>query len=47
MAGTVIRVNKQNIGLFQFIEVLPAVQSARVEEVLVVGVGGDTVPAKN
>jgi rod shape-determining protein MreC len=47
MAGTVIRVNKQNLGLFQFIEVSPAVQSARVEEVLVVGVGAETVPAKN
>jgi rod shape-determining protein MreC len=47
MAGTVIRVNKQNLGLFQFIEVLPAVQSARVEEVLVVGAGAETVPAKN
>lgn len=47
VAGTVIRVNKQNLGLFQFIEVLPAVQSARVEEVLVAGVGAETVPAKN
>jgi len=47
VAGTVIRVNKQNLGLFQFIEVLPAVQSVRVEEVLVVGVGAETVPAKN
>ncbi len=47
MAGTVIRVNKQNLGLFQFIEVLPAVQSARVEEVLVVGVGAETVSANN
>jgi rod shape-determining protein MreC len=47
MAGTVIRVNKQNLGLFQLVEVLPAVQSARVEEVLVVGIGAETVPAKN
>ena len=47
MAGTVIRVNKQNLGLFQFIEVLLAVQSARVEEVLVVGVGAETVSANN
>jgi len=36
MVGTVIKVSKQHIGLFQSIEVLPAVQSARVEEVLVV-----------
>ncbi|MGH7798505.1 MAG: rod shape-determining protein MreC [Candidatus Binatia bacterium] len=36
MVGTVIKVSKQQIGLFQSIEVLPAVQSARVEEVLVV-----------
>lgn len=36
MVGAVIKVLKQHIGLFQFIEVLPAVQSARVEDVLVV-----------
>jgi len=36
MVGTVIKVSKQHLGLFQFIEVLPAVQSGRVEEVLVV-----------
>jgi rod shape-determining protein MreC len=36
MVGTVIKVSKQHIGLFQSIEVLPAVQPARVEEVLVV-----------
>lgn len=36
MVGTVTKVLKQHIGLFQFIEVLPAVQSARVEDVLVV-----------
>jgi rod shape-determining protein MreC len=36
MVGVVIKVMKQHIGLFQFIEVLPAVQSARVEDVLVV-----------
>ena len=36
MVGAVIKVLKQHIGLFQFIEVLPAVQSARVENVLVV-----------
>ena len=36
MVGTVIKVRKQNIGLFQFIEVLPAVQTSRLENVLVV-----------
>ena len=36
MVGTVIKVNKQHLGLFQFIEVLPAVQFSRTEEVLVV-----------
>jgi rod shape-determining protein MreC len=36
MVGTVIKVYKQHLGLFQFIEVLPAVQSSRIEEVLVV-----------
>jgi cell shape-determining protein MreC len=36
MVGAVTKVLKQHIGLFQFIEVLPAVQSARVEDVLVV-----------
>ena len=46
MAGTVIKVNKQSLGLFQSIEVLPAVQSALVEEVLVVGSGGEAEPAK-
>jgi rod shape-determining protein MreC len=47
MAGTVIKVNKQSLGLFQSIEVLPAVQSALVEEVFVVGGGGEAEPAKN
>jgi rod shape-determining protein MreC len=37
LVGTVIKVNKQHLGLFQSVEVLPAVQSSRVEEVLVVG----------
>ena len=41
MVGTVIKVSKQHLGLFQFIEVLPAVQSARVEEVMVVAGEGD------
>lgn len=36
LVGTVIKVVKQHVGLFQFIEVLPAVQPARVEEVLIV-----------
>lgn len=36
MVGAVIKVHKQHLGLFQFVEVLPAVQSSRVEEVLVV-----------
>lgn len=37
LVGTVIKVDKLHLGLFQFVEVLPAVQSSRVEEVLVVG----------
>jgi rod shape-determining protein MreC len=45
MVGTVIKVRKQHLGLFQFIEVLPAVQSARVEEVLVVS--GESDAPKN
>ncbi len=44
MAGTVIKVRKQSRGLFQSVEVLPAVQAALVEEVLVVG--GETEAAK-
>lgn len=36
MVGTVTKVRKQHIGLFQFVEVLPAVQPSRTEEVLVV-----------
>jgi cell shape-determining protein MreC len=36
MVGAVIKVHKQHLGLFQAIEVQPAVQSSRVEEVLVV-----------
>ena len=42
LVGTVMKVVKQHIGLFQFIEVLPAVQPARIEEVLVVGAGTQT-----
>jgi rod shape-determining protein MreC len=37
LVGTVIKVRKQNRGLFQSVEVWPAVQVARVEDVLVVG----------
>ena len=40
LAGIVIKVTKQHIGLFQFVEVLPAVQSARIEDVLVVAAAG-------
>jgi rod shape-determining protein MreC len=36
MVGTVIKVRKQNLGLFQYIEVMPAVTSARAEEVMAV-----------
>jgi rod shape-determining protein MreC len=36
MVGTVIKVRKQNLGLFQYVEVMPAVTSARAEEVMVV-----------
>jgi rod shape-determining protein MreC len=46
MVGTVIKVNKQHLGLFQFVEVLPAVQSSRAEEVFVVG-AADGSTAKN
>ena len=37
LVGTVIKVRKQNRGLFQSVEVWPAVRAERVEEVLVVG----------
>jgi rod shape-determining protein MreC len=36
LVGTVIRASQPQLGLFQSIELLPAVQSARVEDVLVV-----------
>lgn len=36
LAGTVIKVRKQTLGLFQTIEVLPAVQPSQIEEVLIV-----------
>ncbi|MGZ8519790.1 MAG: rod shape-determining protein MreC [Candidatus Binatia bacterium] len=44
LAGTVIKVRKQSRGLFQSVEVLPAVQASLVEEVLVVS--GETEPAQ-
>jgi len=47
MVGTVTKVNKQNLGLFQFVEVLPAVQPSRVEAVLVVASGAENGPAQN
>jgi rod shape-determining protein MreC len=43
MVGTVIKVRKQHIGLFQFVEVLPAVQSPRTENVLVVAADGGAI----
>jgi len=46
MVGTVVKVNKQNLGLFQHVEVMPAVSSAQIEEVLVVG-GGEPDQAKH
>jgi rod shape-determining protein MreC len=36
MVGTVIKARKQNLGLFQYIEVMPAVTSGQTEEVMVV-----------
>ena len=36
MVGTVIKARKQNLGLFQYVELMPAVTSARAEEVMVV-----------
>lgn len=44
LAGTVIKVRKQSRGLFQTVEVLPAVQASLVEEVLVVS--GETEAEK-
>jgi len=41
LVGTVIKVRKQNLGLFQYVEVMPAVNSAGTEEVLVVGIEPD------
>lgn len=39
MVATVIKVRKQNLGLFQYIEVMPAVNSEHTEEVIVVNAG--------
>jgi rod shape-determining protein MreC len=36
IVGTVIKVRKQTLGLFQYIEVMPAVSLTRTEEVLIV-----------
>jgi rod shape-determining protein MreC len=41
MVGTISKVRKQNLGLFQTIEVMPAISPARVEIVLVVNAAGD------
>jgi rod shape-determining protein MreC len=38
MVGTATKVRKQNLGLFQYVEVAPAVSSSRTEEVLVVSI---------
>jgi rod shape-determining protein MreC len=43
LVGTVIKVRKQSRGLFQTVEVWPAVQAARVEEVLVVSAETEAV----
>ena len=40
LVGAVVKVRKQHLGLFQFVEVLPAVQTARTENVLVVAADG-------
>ena len=45
MVGTVIKVRKQHLGLFQFVEIIPAVQSSRTENVLVVAASSS--PDKN
>ncbi len=37
VVGTVIKVRKQTLGLFQYIEVMPAVSLTRTEEVFIVG----------
>ena len=45
MVGTVIKVRKQHLGLFQFVEIIPAVQSSRTENVLIVAASSS--PDKN
>jgi cell shape-determining protein MreC len=40
MVGTVTKVRKESLGLFQVIEVMPAVSLARTEIVLVVSAEG-------
>jgi rod shape-determining protein MreC len=44
--GTVTKVRKQHVGLFQFIEVTPTVTSSRVEDVLVVPPEGAVAEVK-
>ncbi len=44
LVGTVIKVRKQSRGLFQIVEVLPAIQASLVEEVLIVS--GENEAAK-
>ena len=46
MVGTVSKVRKQNLGLFQTIEVMPAISPARVEIVLVVNAAADQPQTK-
>ena len=45
MVGTAVKVRKQNLGLFQYVEIMPAVISSQTEEVLVVS--GEPDQAKN
>ena len=42
LVGTATKVRKQNLGLFQYVEVTPAVISSRTEEVLVVSVEAES-----
>jgi rod shape-determining protein MreC len=46
IVGTVSKVRKQNLGLFQTIEVMPAISPARVEIVLVVNATADQPQTK-
>ncbi len=46
MVGTVSKVRRQNLGLFQTIEVMPAISPARVEIVLVVNATADQPQTK-